>query len=81
MIMKRFFANLVAMFFISKKLRGRIRAAILDSETPSPEAINENKIQEIDKAITEKQKILNDLEKKYNYLHLKSEWLTKNPRR
>ena len=85
--MKHFFANLVAMFFISKKLRRQIRSKIM-GEKPIIQPKQNNNIDEltikqeqlhqIEIQINEKQQLLENLEKKYNYQYLKSEWLIQN---
>ena len=74
--MKHFFANFIAMFFISKKLRRRIRNKIMKKEKSyNPQ---EEKLLNIEQQISEKQHILDTLEQKYKYLSLKASWLTSN---
>ncbi len=75
--MKHFFANLAAMFFISKKLRRRVRAAIMESKK-MPQNPQLQILSNLDQQIAEKQQALNTIEQKYNYLRLKSEWLLNN---
>ena len=75
MKMKHFFANFIAMFFISKKLRRRIRTKIMGENN---QKIHEEFLLNTLNLINEKQKRLNDLEQKYKYLQLKAEWLTHN---
>lgn len=80
--MKHFFANLVAMFFVSKKLRRRVRAKIMGvkQNIPNPDElkIKAEQLMQTENQITEKQQALDNLEKKYNYQYLKSEWLLHN---
>jgi len=65
--MKHFIANLVAMFFVSKKLRRRIRSKIMG-----------NNIKPNFPVQPDEQKISDDFEKKSRYTKLKSEWLEHN---
>ena len=79
--MKHFFANLIAMCFISKKLRRRIRSAIMNKkESPdnTKQSLYEKRLLTLEKQITEKQQNLDSLEQRYNYLKLKAEWLVHN---
>ena len=71
--MKHFLANIVAMFFISRKTRHKIRNKIMGKNTN-----NNEQIISIQNKIDAKQQELDNIEKKYNYLRLKSEWLTHN---
>lgn len=68
--MKHFLANVVAMFFISRKTRHKIRNKIMGN--------NNEQIISLGNKIDAKQQELENIEKKYNYLKLKTEWLTHN---
>ncbi|MBR0212346.1 MAG: hypothetical protein IJQ55_01950 [Alphaproteobacteria bacterium] len=89
--MKHFFANFIAMFFISKKLRRRIRTKIMgekpiiqpvknDDNNALNDAltIKQNQLSQTEQQINEKLQALDNLENKYNYKYLKSEWLMHN---
>lgn len=85
--MRHFFANLVAMFFISKKSRRRIRNKIMKKSPIIQPKLNNNideleikqkQLFQIESQINEKLQELDNLEKKYNYQCLKSEWLMHN---
>ena len=65
--MRHFFANCIAMFFISQKLRRRVRNKIMKKSDDTEKINLQNDIIKLTNQISEKQKTLDDLEKKYNY--------------
>lgn len=74
--MRHFFANLIAMFFVSKKSRRRIRNKIMKKEPFL--TIKQEQLSQIESQINNKQQTLDRLKTQYNYQCLKSEWITHN---